>query len=789
MKPIALLAALAVASPLVAQNAPAAPGADAHWNMLESYCYECHNATDWAGGLAFDVFTPDDMPGEIQVWEQTARKLRGYLMPPPGSKQPTEEEKESLVAWLESSLDARRETPRAGHVTAQRLSRTEYANAVNTLLGVEINPRELLPPEVEMDGFNNIAAVLTTSPSFLDQYIGAARFVARRAVGGGEVKVGKTRHQPVNGQGDLPLGAAGGFSFKHFFPADGEYRLSIQDDLTGGLNTHASMHRRTLLILVDGRQVFRGDIGGKEDLGLADREGADGRAKVLARFQDIPFNVASGEHQVTLAWVDRAASLSDATIGGGFGGGVNRFAGGVEVSGPFGRTTLGSSPSRDRIMVCTPRNESEYRPCAEQIARTLAVRAYRRPVNDADIARLMSFFDSGLAGIGDFDGGVQEIVMAVIASPDFLYRTIAPKGDPAVPQPLSPLELASRLSFFLWSDLPDDELLRVAVSGALADPAEYDRQVQRMLADRRAAALVNSFAVRWLHVDDLEAVVPDPQIFPRFNNALRQDFSTEMNLFLTEVLLQNKSILELLTADYSYLNERLASHYGMRGVQGTQFRRVQLTDVNRHGLLGKAAILMRTSYGDRTSPVLRGAWVLERIMGTPPSPPPPGVETNLNPVEGDQPMTLRARLEVHRQAQSCNQCHGVIDPIGLALENFDSIGAWRTRDAGLAVDATTVMPNGVAINGVAQLREVLVANPQQFALSITEKLMMYGLGREVEAQDMPQVREIVRGAAADNYRFFDLVKGVVRSDAFRMQGAPHDDEQGGAAQTTIASVR
>ncbi|HUG73789.1 MAG TPA: DUF1592 domain-containing protein [Steroidobacteraceae bacterium] len=784
-----LIAALAVTAPAVAQQAGTGPGA--RWAMFETYCAECHNSTDWAGGVAFDTYSAADVPHDIEVWESVAMKLRGHLMPPPGSKQPTQADKDALVGWLETSLDARKETPRAGHVPAQRLNRTEYAHAVRSLLGVDIKVEDLLPPEIEMEGFDNIAAMLTISPSFLDQYISAARFISLRAVGNPTASLSKSLYQPAQADGgDMPLGSAGGMKFTHFFPADGEYRVSILQDLTGGLNTHVSMFRRTIVILLDGKEIFRGDIGGKEDLGLADKEAQTGRDKVNARFQNIPFKATSGMHQITVTAVQRASVLSDDNLGGGFGGrggGGLALGTGVEVAGPYGETSISSSPSRELIVVCYPKNAAEERPCAQQIARHLATRAYRRPATDADVSKLMAFYETGRQDIGHFDGGVQEIVMGVISSPDFLYRVIAPQGDGHDAQPLSELELASRLAFFLWSDVPDDELRGLAVAGKLKDRAVYQQQVARMLADRRAEALVNVFALRWLNLDDLEVVEPDATLFRGFNAAMRTNFETEIRLFLSEVLLENHSVVELLDADFTYLNAALANHYGIRGLLGTQFRRVQLTDPNRFGLLDKGAVLLRTSYGDRTSPVLRGAWVLERLMGTPPTPPPPGVETNLAPKEGEQATTLRARLESHRALQSCNQCHGVIDPLGLALENFDVIGAYRTREADSRqpVDASTVLPDGTAINGVVQLREALARRPEQFAWALTQKLLMYATGRELEAQDMPQVRQIVRDAAADQYRFFDLIRGVVNSDAFRLQGAPHEE---GAGKNTVAWV-
>jgi mono/diheme cytochrome c family protein len=785
MKPLILMLALVAALPVFAQGKNTPATADARrWSMLDTYCSECHNSTDWAGGIAYDTLSPTEVPNDIGVWEHTVRKLRGHLMPPPGYKQPTQAEKDDMVGWLETRLDARKETARAEYVTAQRLNRTEYANAVRTLLGVEIKVEDLLPREIEMEGFDNIAASLTVSPAFLDQYISAARFISARATGTAAPKLGKATYGNQPG-GVMPPGASRGMRFRHFFPVDGEYRFSVLNDMTGGANTNAALFRSTVVMFLDGKEVFRGDIGGKEDLALAD-QGASGSAKVMARFRNIPVKVTYGVHEIIYTTVERAQVLSDANTGGGVGAG-GASASSVEVTGPYGQTSFSAGTTRDRIFICDAKTEAEEKPCAEKIARNLATRAYHRPATDADVQLLMGFYAAGRKDIGNFVGGVQEIVMAVISSPDFLYRSIQPRPDQKKPQPLTSLELASRLSFFLWSDVPDDELLKIAVSGKLTDPAVYEKQVRRMLADKRAAALVTGFAMRWLNVDDLDAVKPDAELYRGFNATLRNEFSTEMELFLSEVLLENRSVLELLSADYTYVNANLARHYGLRDVQGTSFRRVQLTDANRFGLLGKAAVLLRTSYPDRTSPVLRGAWVLEKLLNTMTSPPPPGVETNLTPVAGAQPTTLRGRLEVHRSARNCNQCHGVIDPIGLAMENFDVIGAYRTRDSGIAVDASTVLPSGTAINGVAGLRQALLAQPDQFAQTMVQKLMMYGTGREVEPSDMPQVRQIVRNVKPGGYHFFDLVMGVVKSDAFRLQGLPH--VEGGKGATTVAAAQ
>ena len=794
---------LAVAG--VARPSEAVPENDPRWALFQNLCSECHNATDWAGGVAFDTLTPADVPREAKLWETTARKLRGHLMPPPGHKQPTQAEKDAVVGWLETSLNANPETPHAGYTPVQRLNRTEYANAVRSLLGIEIKVTDLLPPEIEVDGFDNIAAALTVSPTFLDQYISAARAISRQAVGQEKPRVGKTLY-PTNGVHDqyvegFPLGTRGGIRFNHWFPTDGQYHLNILD-LDVGLYPSAAETRQTVVAFFDGKEIFRGDVGGKEDLGTINREGAPGRASIMSRFQKLPFTATAGTHELIVTFIERARGLSDEYIGGigGQNGGdfggfgrlrQSRFLEGVEIEGPYGDTHLSMTVSRKKIFICEPQGEADEVACARRIAGNLARHAYRRPVTDEDLNALQPFFEAGRRELGSFDGGVQYLVTAVLSSPDFLYRAIKPVSAESAPHRLTDIEMASRLSFFLWSDIPDDELLDAAVAGKLSDPAAYEAQVRRMLKDPKAASLVNGFAMRWLNVDDLNAVDPDPRLFPGFSENLRRDFSTEIEMFLASVLTDDHSVLELLNGEYSFLNERLARLYGIEGIFGPQFRKVKLPDPNRYGLLGKSAVLLRTSYGDRTSPVLRGAWVLERLYGTPATPPPPGVETNLATPEGEKPKTIRARLEQHRAAQACNACHGVIDPIGIALENFNVTGEWRDRDteAQAAIDPGTVLPSGAPVRGPVDLRNQILSRPDQFAQAFTEKLMMYALGREVEYHDMPQIRTIVRDAAPDNYRFSSIVLGIVRSDAFRLQGAPHeaaDPEH--KTMTTLASA-
>jgi hypothetical protein len=509
----------------------------------------------------------------------------------------------------------------------------------------------------------------------------------------------------------------------------------------------------------------------------------------MSRFTKIPVQVQAGVRDVIVAFIDRSHVESDENVSAGFAGigalgfgagttRIPRLGDGVEILGPYNPTGISKTASRALVFVCDPKTLGDSA-CARKITENLARRAFRRPATAEDVSRLMPFYESGRKNGGSFDFGIEQVVTAVLSSPEFLYRSIrgtVPARATATADselPLTDLELASRLSFFLWNAGPDDELQTLAAAGGLTKPGVLEKQVKRMMADPKASSLVSSFAMKWLNIADLDAVKPDPMLFPEFNDQLRRDFSKEAEEFLSSVLLEDRSVVDLLTADYTFLNERLARHYGISGVAGSQFRRVTLTDKERFGLLGKGAVLLRTSYGDRTSPVLRGAWVLDKLMGTPPSPPPPNVATNLDQKAGEKPKTIRARLEQHREQRVCMQCHGVIDPPGLPLENFDAIGRWRTTDKqaeNAVIDAHSVLPNGVAIDGPVELRAQLTSHPAMFAQALTERLMMYALNRELEYFDMPQVRAVVRGAAKDNYKFSSIVLGIVNADAFRKQG-------------------
>jgi len=780
---------VAVAFPAMAQTSAG------NRALLDTYCVTCHNTRLKTGGLALDGLDLAAAPNDAQIWEKALRKLRGHQMPPPGSPQPKQKDVDSFVAWMESTLDNHAKGPTAGYVPIQRLNRTEYAATVKALVGVDVNAKEVLPQDIQVEGFDNIAAALSVSPAFLDQYVTAARQVARLAVGSPNPRVSSVKYAiAANENPDTPLppGTRGGIKFRHNFPTDGEYRITI-NDLAAGPYTAALENASTLVITIDGRVVFRKQIGGPQDQALDDRQAGTGRAQIMERFSKVPVQVAAGVRDVAVAFIERSHVESDEIYQKpeGYGGltgsqaPLDRMAhlrDGVEIAGPFNPKGVSRTASRTLIFVCEPKRQEQESSCARQIAENLARRAFRRPVTPDDMKRLMPFYEAGRRDGGTFDQGIEQVVAAVLVSPQFLYRAIrGPKGashdtGPDTEFALTDLELASRLSFFLWNTGPDDELLTLASANGLTRPGALDKQVKRMLADPRASSLVTGFAMKWLNLTTLDQIIPDPKLFPGFDDQLRHDFSTETEAFVGSIFSDDRSVLDLLTADYTFLNARLAEHYGISGVRGEQFRKVRLAgseaEKARWGLLGKGAVLLRTSYGDRTSPVLRGAWVLDKLLGTPPTPPPPDTATDLSQKAGEQPKTVRARLEQHRDKASCRMCHGVIDPTGLALENFDAIGQWRTRDseANAPIDAATMLPSGVPINGVVELRAQLADHPETFARTVTERLMMYAVNRQLEYFDMPQVRAIVRAAAKDNYRLSSLVLGIVDSDAFRKQG-------------------
>ncbi len=756
-----------------------------HWRLIDERCGNCHNSTDWAGSLAFDTLERDNVAGDAEVWEKVVRRLRGHLMPPPGEPQADPAQQEAFVQWLEGRLDAAAaQRPDPGYVGLHRLNRTEYRREIQRLLSLDVEVENLLPKDVSSDGFDNVAAALRTSPAFLDQYIAAARTVARLAIGNAAAKpssreyrvdpaIDQSRH--IDG---LPLGTRGGILVEHYFPADGEYEFNIREFFFMGAGYVTKIDSRHRVILtIDDQRVFQNEAGGPEDLKYVDQQQAIAADNMQARFNHIRVRVPAGLHRIGVAFVERSFAQSDSPLQPiAMLPEMERYPNipGFDVSGPFNVSGVGDTPSRQRIFACRPATEAEEAPCARRILGKLASEAFRRPATQDDLAAPLQFYASGRAA-GGFEAGIESGLTAILASTKFLFRaeTSAAQAREA-PKPLTDLELASRLSFFLWSEGPDAALVEAATAGRLHDPAVLSAQVRRMLADPKSATLVTNFAFQWLNVPQIDKIQPDPVLYPTFDPNLRRGFREEIRLFLDSVLRADRSVLDLLRSDTTFINERVALQYGIPNIRGDQFRPVKLVNPDRFGLFGKGAILMGTSYGNRTSPVLRGAFILENITGTPPTPPPPGVEQFKETEAGHKPQTVRERLEAHRSNKSCNACHGVIDPLGFALENYDVTGAWRDRDldAGDAIDARGVLAGGAKVKGPAELSRAILARPDQFVQALAEKLFIYALGRPLRYQDMPTVRAIVRQAAAREYRFEDLVQGIVRSDAFRMNRLP-----------------
>jgi mono/diheme cytochrome c family protein len=772
--------------------------------LINQYCLGCHSDRLKSGGLALSVLnldTPGNDAQSAEVAEKVIRKLRGGLMPPAGARRPDAHATAEFVAWLENKIDTAATETRPGRVGLRRLNRREYGYAIRDLLGLDIDAKAWLPDDNVKGNFDNNAAALQVSPTFIDQYIYAARAVALEAIGNpkapaetttygdvanmvislppsGEPGTGRQQHH-LEG---MPFGTRGGFTVEHNFPADGEYELTI-GDMALAREVPRMEFENTVIALLDGKEFYRTNIGGEADHKAIDQQLDPAVEAINARLRKIRFLATQGQHKLTITFLQRSFAESDERIRTiALEGGQERIqaAHALQIRGPLSVTGTSASASRSKIFICQPKGPREELPCANRIVENLARRAFRRPVTAEDVTPLMAFYRSGYeaGGPGNFEGGVRDALSAILASPHFLYRAESGAGTGPT-RALTDLELASRLSFFLWSSLPDEELLKLAAESRLSKPDVLDAQVTRMLADSRAKSLSDDFAFQWLHLSKLDEITPDRTQFPYASRLLdpRGMFKEELRLFIDSVLRSNRSVFELLTADYTFLNERLAMHYGIETVKGGQFRRVTLDNPARYGLLGKGAILMLTAYPNRTSPVLRGAWILDRLLGTPPPEPPLNVPTLPENKRGQPARTLRARLEQHRANATCAACHGAMDPLGLALENFNAVGQFRANDPDTLtpIDSTGQLPDGSTINGFEDLRRALVDRPDhQFVQALTENLMTYALGRSLDYHDMPTVRRIVRRAAADEYRFKSIVLGVISSDAFRKKEA---DEQ------------
>ena len=749
------------------------------WAFLGKYCSKCHNTDDWAGGIAFDTLSADSIPADAETWEKAVRKLRGGLMPPAGNPRPDAQTVQSFVSWMENNLDhAASGRTEPGRVALHRLNRKEYANAIRDLLDVQMDAADLLPRDDARDGFDNVADALQVSPSFLDQYLAAARTVAVTALGNAQARAIGTTYSAEGGEqyfhaSGLPPGTRGGIGVTHAFPADGEYVINIAN-MAQAIWVYNMEFENHLVVTLDRLKIYETTVGGEEDMKAIDQRQDPAVDAINHRLKNIRFRTTAGPHEIGVTFVHRSFAESEDRLQQHVpGGGQDRVlrVSSFEVRGPLNASGVSDTPARQRVFICRPQSAAEESPCARKILRQLAERAFRRPATDADVDDLMKFYDAGHAG-GGFEGGIRQGLTVLLADPEFLYRAELPPSGLMAGNVyrISDLELASRLSFFLWSSLPDDELLRAARSGELRDNVKLASQVRRLLADPRSQTLASNFAFQWLNMAKLGEIQPDVALFPMLNGDVRKDFSEELRLFIDSVFRENRSVMDLLSADYTFLNERVALLYGIRDVKGDRFRRVQLTDSKRFGLLGKGAVLMVTSYPNRTAPVLRGAFVLERLMGTPPAAPPPNVGALKENKEGAKALTVREMMAVHRRNPSCNGCHGIMDPLGFALESFDAVGQQRTVDrfAGVAIDATGELPDGQVLKGPDDLRKALMQRPDQFVQTLTEKLMTYALGRTLEYKDMPAVRSIVRSAAADNYRFDSLVLKIVTSPDFQM---------------------
>ena len=782
---------------------------------VEKNCVGCHNkrtANPTENPVNLEAGAFDDLLGHAGTWERVLRKLSVRAMPPPGIPHPPEAEYAGFTNWLAASLDHAWEgksTP--GRFVVHRLNRAEYANAIRDLLAVDLDVSDLLPTDGAEFGFDNIATSLKTSPLLLEGYVTAAQRVAAMAVGDPKVKPGTTEHSisrefSQNGYIDgLPLGTVGGTVVRHVFPADAEYKLSgrlVRGVQEGYAGVEGNDTPYTFVITVDGTEVYTAPIGGPKDdeMQAADLAAAQ---PIIDKRMTGRVRVTAGPHDVGFTWKERPIQLQDVWEPSRRDSQeVHMVAGlpklrSVFIDGPYNVRGVGDGPSRERLFVCHPAAKSsstsvvEETACATKILSNLARRAYRRPVTPGDIEAPMSFYKRSRDNGGNFEDGIRAGVARVLSSPYFLYRIEKdPTGIRAgAAHPVSDIELASRLSFFLWSSIPDDKLLNLAVAGRLREPAVFNEQVHRMLADERSDALVENFTGQWLQLRNLEAkVAPDLLMFPDFDDNTRKGFRKETELFFGYILRDDRSTLELLNADYTFVDERLAKNYGLKGVYGPQFRRVKLTDPNRRGLLGQGSILSMTSVATRTSPVFRGKYVLSTFFNTPPPPAPPNVPTLDESIKGaaSAPKTVRAQLELHRKNQPCAGCHSVIDPPGFALENFDSVGQWRDKDPdGAPLDVAGTLADGSKVSGPVALREAILSRPDAFVTVVTEKMLTYALGRGLEPSDMPVVRRIVKRAAQNDYRLSSIVMGIVESAPFQMRTKLEGAESAGVPGNTV----
>jgi hypothetical protein len=794
---LALLLFVAISPSVGQQRATTSgttPAASSQRAFLNQYCGNCHNDDDKTANLSFDHADVDQPGKDPELWEKVTRKLRAGLMPPSGQPRPDRVRYDAFRRTLETAIDAAAaQKPNPGAAALHRLNRTEYANAIRDLLAIEVDAATILPADDSSEGLDNIAEVLGTSPALIERYVGAASKISRLAVGDTDisalsttykVRTDLTQDRHIEG---LPVGTRGGILIKHNFPVDGEYLFKFSLlKVNFGPQYGGAAKDEQLEMSINGERVLLRDLPSANYYyinGGGARGGRGGAPQPL----EIRLPVKAGPQTIAVTFMLRSnapvddlvqrfeATTADLQTGVQFGYTTVPHLASVEILGPYGIVGHGDTPSRSRIFICRPANANEEPVCARKILANLARRGFRRPVTEADLTLLTSFYKTGREGGGSFDKGIQMGLRRILADPEFVFRF---ERDPAnlaagSSHRVTDLELASRLSFFLWSSIPDDELLSVAEQGRLKDPAMLEKQVRRMLKDPRSESLATNFAGQWLFLRKLKTTGADQLVFPDFDDNLRQSFQRETELFFTNIVREDRSVFELLSADYTFVNERLAKHYGIPGIYGSDFRRVSLQNTPRRGLLGQGSFLMVTSAPNRTSVVTRGAWILENLMGSPPPLPPPNVPPLPENVsaQGVAPVatTVRERMIQHRTNEPCKSCHQLMDPIGLALENFDGIGRWRTIDSGSKIDASGQLIDGTQLNGSDSLRNALLKYPDAFSQTLTEKLLMFATGREARYYDMPTIRAVSRDASRNDFRFSSIVLGITNSRPFQMR--------------------
>ena len=800
------------AARLQSSNPAPAPSSE-YRTTLNRYCVTCHNEKLKTAGLLLDKMDVANVPPGAEIWEKVIRKLRTSAMPPPGMPRPDKAFYDSFATYLETEIDrAAAAKPNPGSVGMHRLNRAEYVNAVRDLVAIDlsqISGDAVLPADDAGYGFDNIADNLSVSPALLERYMSVAQRVRRLALGDPTIKpefkkysIPKLLMQEDRMSEDLPFGSRGGIAIQHRFPLDGEYvvKILLRRDPADYIEGLSEPHQ--LDVRLDGVKIKQFTVGGVHKgrsettfTTYGDPEQVD-YERHADKDLEIRFSAKAGTRVVAVAFLNditepegayrpHQTGLGTASLYKDHNEGDPELDS-ISISGPYEAKGSGDTPSRRRIFVCYPassagatntqrvsfqlnKNINDEDACARKILATLARRAYRRTATEAEIQTLYNFYKAD-RGKDGFEAGIGTALRRILVSPQFLFRTeVDPGSAPNTPHRLTDIELASRLSFFIWSSIPDDELLDVAERGKLKDPAVLLQQVRRMLTDPRSKALIENFGGQWLYLRNVKAAQPDQEIFPYFDENLREAFQKETELFFDAMLREDHSVMDLLNANFTFVNDRLAQHYGIPNVYGSHFRRVTLTDENRRGLLGQASILMVTSYSTRTSPTLRGKWLLENVLGAPPPPPPPNVPSLEDRGADGKILSVRQAMEKHRSNPVCATCHGRMDPLGFAMDNFDAIGQWRDLEAGKPIDSSGVLPDGTKFQGSGELRKLLSSHPEQFATTITEKLLTYALGRGVEYYDEPAVRKIVREAGTSDYRWSSIIAGIAKSTPFQMR--------------------